>query len=72
MSKFANFKVLKASKSANFKVPKVSKSANFEVCQQAHCRCFLAKSKVSIMYARVECYFLYKGGDVLHYDSRKP
>ena len=26
----------------------------------------------SIMYARVECYFLYKGGDVLHYDSRKP
>ena len=32
----------------------------------------LAKSKVSIMYARVECYFLYKGGDVLHHDSRKP
>ena len=32
----------------------------------------LKKSKVSIMYARVECYFLYKGGDVLHYDSRKP
>ena len=32
----------------------------------------IAKSKVSIMYARVECYFLYKGGDVLHHDSRKP
>lgn len=33
---------------------------------------FLQKSKVSIMYARVECYFLYKGGDVLHHDSKKP